>query len=190
MIGRGWHRALAEAMGLEHALYWVFMHEPRHSGLVDGSSGVTEVTSDLAHVRGSPHEEVRVTAEYGGREAAGFCITLEQRAVAVAWYWWGKRYARRGFLHLAEGEAKLVHIVVAEEYRGRGLAHALLTQSASHMAARGFGRLFARVWHSNTGSVRAFTKAGWRKYSFVIGLTRRATGRSWCIKWPLRRYRS
>ena len=38
------------------------------------------------------------------------------------------------------------------------------------MRKRGFVRLYARIWHNNLPSIRAFIKAGWKYERFVLEL--------------------
>jgi len=88
--------------------------------------------------------------------------------IGAAFYWHGQRYASRGYWPLQPGEAKLVQITVSEAARGRGVARALIGTSSIEMRERGFGALYARVWHSNVSSSRAFEAAGWSHIATVI----------------------
>ena len=86
----------------------------------------------------------------------------------MCFYWFGERYQKRNFLQLKEGEAKLVQIVTDPLMRGKGVAQTLIAMSSLDMQRRGFSRLFARIWHSNTPSLRAFERAGWMRKGLII----------------------
>jgi RimJ/RimL family protein N-acetyltransferase len=97
----------------------------------------------------------------------------------------GEGYGRlRGFWPLRAGEAKLVQIAVAEEYRGRGYAPMLIRAAAQHLAERGFHRLYARVWHNHRSSMRAFHKAGWEEIALVIVCRPMRLGHPWRMSIP------
>jgi RimJ/RimL family protein N-acetyltransferase len=89
----------------------------------------------------------------------------------VCWYWYGERYRQsRNFWPLQSGEAKLIELGTRENARGAGYASMLIAESSRRMFEGGFTRLFARIWHSNEPSLRAFEKAGWRNVAFIVEL--------------------
>lgn len=105
---------------------------------------------------------------YLGGESLAFGCFVNGQLAGVCFYWFGERYKRRGFWPLKQGEAKLVQIIVTPAVRGQGVAPMLIQNSAQAMAATGFNRLYARIWHSNGPSQHAFEKAGWRRIAFVL----------------------
>jgi RimJ/RimL family protein N-acetyltransferase len=107
-------------------------------------------------------------AGYLGKESLAFGCFVEGQLVGVCFYWFGERYKSRGFWLLAQGEAKLVQIIVSPAVRGRGVAQELIQASSRAMADAGFSSLYARIWHSNGPSLRAFEKAGWLRTAFVL----------------------
>lgn len=121
---------------------------------------------------------LREQAWYGGPESRIFACfearekeaSLGQRAepLALCAYWYGPRYAQRNFWPLQPGEAKLVQIITSERARGRGAASHLIQASTAILRAEGWTRLYARVWHSNTPSLRAFERAGWLPIALVL----------------------
>jgi ribosomal protein S18 acetylase RimI-like enzyme len=91
--------------------------------------------------------------------------------IAACAYWWGERFRReRHSWDLKNQEAKLVQIYTDSGFRGLGLAPAMIGLSAEMMRTAGFEGLFARIWHNNVSSVRAFEKAGWLYAAFVVRL--------------------
>lgn len=107
-------------------------------------------------------------ASYLGKESLAFGCFVDGQLAGVCFYWFGERYKPRGFWPLAQGEAKLVQIIVSPAVRGRGVAPELIRASARAMADAGFSSLYARIWHSNGPSLRAFEKAGWLRMAFVL----------------------
>ena len=97
-------------------------------------------------------------------EDVGFAIEVSGCVVAGCVYscapdpWWP----------IASASAKLVHIETDPEHRGKGLAPALIAYSAASMVQAGHRELYARIWHSNQPSLRAFQKAGWSRVAFVV----------------------
>lgn len=124
---------------------------------------------------------VQKLAEYAGKDAIGLRAKLNGEVVGGCWFWFGDRYrTEREFVILANDEAKLVQITVAEKYRRQGIAQALLEAAAKTAAARGFRRVLCRIWHSQTASIRAFEKAGWKyQYTAVVA-------RPFGLPWPIR----
>ncbi|MFV0477115.1 MAG: GNAT family N-acetyltransferase [Parahaliea sp.] len=109
---------------------------------------------------------------YMGDESIAYGCWLNNDLVAVCFYWFGRRYATRNFWPLKQQEAKLVQIICSEKSRGQGAATALITASTRELTSvsgnGGFARLYARIWHSNTPSVRAFEKSGWRRIATIL----------------------
>lgn len=114
---------------------------------------------------------IQEQAGYLGKESLAFGCFFDGQLVGVCFYWFGERYKPRGFWPLARGEAKLVQIVVSPAVRGRGVAQKLIQASSHAMAESGFSSLYARIWHSNGPSLRAFEKAGWLRTAFVLEFT-------------------
>lgn len=123
---------------------------------------------DASALRASPDPLVREQAGYAGHGAYAYAVSADDRIVGVCFYWFGARYRTRNFWPLAEDEAKLVQIWVHPDARGRGLATRLIDDSFDAVAAHGFRRAYARIWHSNTPSRRAFERAGWTRIARVV----------------------
>jgi len=120
-------------------------------------------------VRAASDPALREMAWLAGDDAVGFVARVGGEVATVCWFWSGERYrAKRNFLPLREGEAKLVEIRTGERFRGRGLAPRVIARASRAMFARGFRRLFARIWHSNTASKRAFERAGWAPCGTIV----------------------
>jgi len=118
------------------------------------------INSDDAHI----YEQ----GWYGGEGSCIFACIVGERIVALCVYWYGDRYLTRNFWPLKEKEAKLVQVYTLPEMRGKGLAPMLIQHSTDAMIRQGFVTLFARVWHSNHSSRKAFEKSNWMAVATVL----------------------
>lgn len=123
---------------------------------------------DETALKNSADALIREQAGYAGTGSHAYAVFEGERIVAVCLYWFGTRYLTRNFWPLVEGEAKLVQIVVHPDMRGRGIAPRLITASSQALFQQGYTRVYARIWHSNTPSLRAFERAGWTRIAFVL----------------------
>lgn len=111
---------------------------------------------------------IRDQVGYAGLESKAYACFDRDRMVAVCFYWHGNRYLTRNFWPLVGGEAKLVQIVALPDMRGRGIATMLIAASCHDMMRQGFNRVYARIWHSNVPSIRAFERAGWQRIALIL----------------------
>lgn len=123
---------------------------------------------DRAQTVVSPDTLIREQESYFGADTYAYACLEGERIVALCFFWYGDRYRTRNFWPLAEQEAKLVQIVTLPEQRGKGIASALILYACGDMRHQGFLRLYARIWHSNGSSLRAFQRAGWSHIATVI----------------------
>jgi GNAT superfamily N-acetyltransferase len=162
MIGR-FVRFILRAICREYSYYHVY----RFDGppLYDCGDLVTPIRA-----AGELEGEIAELAEYiVGEQSAVFAYKVDGRPVAACCFWWGETYRRlRGFWPVADGEAKLVQIITNSDFRGRGIGSRLIAAASSQMLQRGFTSIYARIWHSNVASQKAFTHAGWCHVANVI----------------------
>lgn len=109
-------------------------------------------------------------AGYAGEQALAYACMQGDQIVGLCFYWYGERYLPRNFWPLQSAEAKLVQIITAPRMRGKRVAGTLIAGSCADVMERGFERVFARVWHSNEPSLRAFGGAQWTRCATVIEL--------------------
>lgn len=126
---------------------------------------------DEARARASVDPLIQSQIDYVGTGAWAFACRDGARVVGLCFYWAGDLYRRRNFWPLAADEAKLVQIVTLPEMRGRGIAGDLIAWSSRAMFDRGFRQLFARIWHSNKPSWRAFERAHWKRAALVVEIS-------------------
>ena len=121
----------------------------------------------------APSTAIRNLAGFAGAEAAGFGAWVDDCLVSLCWFWWGERYRRSRLVWpLTEHEAHLVQIITDEGFRGRQIAAGLIQYATFRMHQQGAGPLYARIWHSNAPSVKAFRNAGWTPVAFVARIAR------------------
>lgn len=172
----------------EYSLYFIYRF--RQSDPVESAPSVELLRLTQHDLKASGRGSISEQAWYAGSESESFGLADERGINAVCFYWHGARYGQtRGFWPLEAGEAKLVQIVVDPATRGRGAATSLIKTSTLAMVRQGWSTLYARVWHSNLPSLRAFERAGWTRVAFVVELF--PFGLTWKIRFriPLRRRR-
>lgn len=123
---------------------------------------------EAAQIEASKDLIISDQAGYHGHESYAYGYLDGSRIVGVCFFWCGDRYKTRNFWTLLDGESKLVQIVTVPDMRGSGIATSLVIHASSDMFDRGFRRLYARIWHSNYPSIRAFERAGWKHVATVI----------------------
>lgn len=123
---------------------------------------------DESSIMRSQDALIRAQAGYAGPGAYAYACLEDDRIVGLCFYWYGERYLERNYWPLSDGEAKLVQIISLPEFRGRGIATTLIKNSCLDLMGKGFCRAYARIWHSNTPSIRAFGRAGWNRIALVV----------------------
>jgi len=109
-------------------------------------------------------------AWYHGQGVHAYACREGARIVGLCFFWYGERYRSRSFWPLANHEAKLVQLITLADMRNQGIASALINYGTQDISMRGFTRVYARIWHSNRPSLRAFKRAGWTRVATVIEL--------------------
>ncbi len=112
--------------------------------------------------------ELHGYGDYVRRGANAFGAWAGDRLVAACALFLPENDPQDDTWPLREGEAKLVDITTDSQFRGRGIAQALIRYSAAAMSERGVGGLYARIWHTNLPSKAAFSAAGWERIATVF----------------------
>jgi GNAT superfamily N-acetyltransferase len=163
-------KKLARALLGEYSAYYVYARAA--DGRVLAPSATTPTFRmaqvDVSTLTASHDALIREQADYAGQETRAYACFVDDRIVGVCFYWFGRRYLQRNFWPLADGEAKLVQILALPDMRGRGVATQLIEWSWRDMTQQGFHKTYARIWHSNTPSLRAFERAGWARVALVL----------------------
>jgi len=168
-LGKG----IIRTLGVEYCCFRVFTldlaSQPEPAPLPPGYR-CAEVSAD--EVRRASEPMIQGEAWYGSDDSLGFGVYSGSELVALQWVWFGEGYRRRrNFWPLEPDEAKSVELVTAPGHRGLGLATCLKQFSARQLAAKGFVRLYSRIWWNNWPSIRVSQKAGWKAVALVVELT-------------------
>lgn len=97
-----------------------------------------------------------------------FSYIQENTRLCTCAVWYGERYQSRNYWPLQADECKLISLETIPQAKGQGIAPIVIAQVSRQMAILGFRTIYARVWHSNKASLRAFAKSGWQKHALVI----------------------
>lgn len=112
---------------------------------------------------------IRSQSDYAGPGSYSFGCYLDECLVGVCFYWYGPRYSLGEFWPIAGNEAKLVQIFTRPDARNQGVAKQLISESWNHLARlHGIKRAFARIWHSNAPSLRAFQYSSWQRVALIV----------------------
>jgi len=175
----GWFQSAARTLFGDYAVYRVYGADPRRLSMPQRAAWVLGPIADGGEITSSADPALRAVAAYGGEGARLFGAWADGTLAAACAFWFGARYASRNFWPLAADEAKLVQLVTAEAFRGRGIGSQLIAYSGRAMGEHGFSRVYCRVWHSHAASRAAVRKAGWTYVALVVELFPFGARKSW-----------
>lgn len=175
-------KKLARLLFGPYAIYHIHSSSPQCGArAAPDSARFRFVELEKSRIESSADRLIREQLAYHGSGAHAYGCLDGSEIVAVCYFWHGTAYAKRNFWPLAEREAKLVQIVTTPQMRGRGIASGLILFASDAMFRQGFRRLYARIWHSNTSSLKSFEKAGWIRIATVIEVFPLQAKRAWRI---------
>lgn len=163
-------KRVARALAGDYSIYRIYASgDVEKTAPIDpGETPLTVEKSSGDFLASQPSSLISQQAGYGGTGTDVYVCRNNNKIVGVCFYWSGDRYRQRNFWPLKIDEAKLVQIVVEPDQRGMGVAPFLIKQSCNDMLRSDKNKCYARIWHSNTPSIRAFEKAGWSRVATVI----------------------
>lgn len=175
----------------EYSIYYVYTVAAQDSlpKLPDSAAAYSVSAVDESDIRASPDALIQEQLGYAGAGAHAYACFEGGRIVGICFYWFGDRYLKRNFWPLKTGEAKLVQIISLPEARGRGVAARLVSASCQQLLKNEYTRVYARIWHSNTPSVRAFERAGWARIALIFEINPLRRSQSLQIRFNLVRNR-
>lgn len=165
---KGFLKGIASLLMGEYAAYYIYKQEIGQHATMALRPSVTIKPIEKSIFTTKIHPLIMEQRAYFGDDSLAYACYEDDRIIATCFYWHGSRYVRRNFWPLRENEVKLVQIITLPEARGKGVAPVLIRDSFEDVAKKGFDTAYARVWHSNIPSHRAFEKAGWKKIALVL----------------------
>jgi GNAT superfamily N-acetyltransferase len=123
---------------------------------------------------------------YGGEDAYGYGLFLNESLAAVCWFWGPRRFNDPLLWTLEPGEAILVDLMTASNCRGQGLAPLLIRYASAEMHRMGWNRLYTWMWYTHRASYHAFQKAGWEQVASVLEIAPFGSGRMLRFCWRSR----
>jgi ribosomal protein S18 acetylase RimI-like enzyme len=165
-------RRLAQALFKEYQLnriYYLDMSEQPPSAPMNPAEGVTiRVIDSPEQIAAATDQRIREHAWYAGAQALGYGIWESGELVCMCWFWLAGHSAMPGrFPAVGEKEAVMVDLLTTPSCRGKGYAVAITRFAMHDLFSRGYLKLWTWIWHSNTPSIRVFTKAGWTYSHFL-----------------------
>jgi RimJ/RimL family protein N-acetyltransferase len=149
---------------------WLYVFEPSKEPPAPRTI-VCRAIEDVTEIFLSQDQQLRIQGLPREEDAWAFGAWADNRLAAVCWFHARQTYRRHGGLFdLKTDEAELIQITTAAEFRGRGVATALIQCAAWEMGSAGFRRLYAKIWHDNLASVRAFERSGWKRTARFLSL--------------------
>ncbi len=131
----------------------------------------------------STTDKMRGSLSYARAGLQGLALVRQGEPLCVAHFARAQQYDRAATWPLREGDIALMDIATQESARGQGLAPQVIAQASRHFLTGPQQRLIAFIWWSNTPSLRAFGKAGWRRIGFSVEW--RMAGRWWHVRLPV-----
>ena len=122
----------------------------------------------IAAPTASATPKMRSSLSFTRAGLTGLALVEEGRPVSVAHFATPADYDRAATWPLRATEVALMDIATEDAQRGRGLAVTLIRATTAHFLGAGKSRVICFIWWSNTPSLRAFTKAGWRRIGLSI----------------------
>jgi hypothetical protein len=150
---------------------WVYLFTPTPTPLANTRIHCAPI-SDLDIILESPHEELRKQGHDLGSYAWPFGAWMGNELAAICWFQARDTYrGHGGLLLLADNDAELTQITTAHVFRGQRIAPDLIRYGSWCMGRSGYTRLYAKIWHDNVASIKAFESAGWMRESRLLSVT-------------------
>jgi len=179
-------RQVIRAVTEDHWNGWLYVFEPSQKAPA-ADIIFCRAIEDVTDILLSPDHQLRIQALPKEKDAWVFGAWVENRLAAVCWFQARDTYRRHGGLfHLNADEAELVQITTSADFRGRGVATALIQWAAWEMGRDGFTRLYAKIWHDNLASIRAFERSGWKRKARFVSLRFRHLKQPLLFRVPVR----
>jgi GNAT superfamily N-acetyltransferase len=180
-------RLLRSALGWlvdDYRINWIYAAQrPVSASLRAGDCIVALDETLCVKLAGSTTDKVRNSLSYARAGLEGLALVRQGEPLCIAHFARFDQYDRASTWPLDKGDIALMDIATQESARGQGLAPQVIAAASRHFATGGQRRLIAFIWWSNTPSIRAFGKAGWRRIGLSVEW--RMAGRWRAVRLPI-----
>jgi len=162
-------KALIGRCVTDYRINWIYVTDtPGLLPLLPGEVVMPLDDAARAALAGSPTYKMRNSLSFARAGLVGLVLVRDGAPLCVAHFASPAQYDRRATWPLPAGHMALMDIATEDAARGKGLAPRMIAAASRQLLGTqfqgtGVNRLIAFIWWSNTPSVRAFTKAGWRR---------------------------
>lgn len=165
---------------------WTYVHrEGERGGSFDLPLGIEFRAldkNDIAEIARSSDPQMQRRQALPSEYVTRYGAFVDGTVAGVCTFAFGKSY--RGYFPLQANEAELTDVFIADRFRGKGIAAALIRYGTEGMHAAGHSLLYAKIWRNNYPSLHAFAKAGWRRHCFFVRMQPSGTSRCFYAQWP------
>ena len=152
----------------DYRINWIYAGGPWCAGLGQDVEALP-ITPDIAdQLAASPTAKMRNSLSYTRGGLDGLVLVEDGVPVSVSHVADPAHYDRAATWPLRPSEVAVMDLATEDALRGQGLAVRLMQATTSAHLARGKSRVIAFIWWSNTPSLRALTKAGWRRIGLSV----------------------
>lgn len=174
-------KSFARLLLRDYSFYHIYRRDcTREEPLL--TTGLRFETIEKKEIDSARDRMIADQAWYHGQNTHAYACIEGSRIVGLCFFWYGERYKQRNFWPLTQQEAKLVQLFVLPEMRGQGIGKSLIQFATWDMSLRELKYVYARVWLSNTPSLRAFKSAGWNRVATVIEIFLRGRNKPFRIE--------
>ena len=152
----------------DYRINWIYAGGPWCAGR-KAELEVAPIDAAMAELlAASPTAKMRNSLSYTRGGLTGLVLVENGKPVCVSHVADPAHYDRSATWPLRANEVAVMDLATEDALKGRGLAVQLMQATTSTHLAHGKSRVIAFIWWNNTPSVRAVTKAGWRRIGLSI----------------------
>lgn len=127
----------------------------------------------LQQIAATDDQQFRKALGYDRIGATGFFLSKQAEPLSVAHFVDRTLYENATIWPLGADEIALLNIVTQDAAQGLGYAPILIAHATAAMLFPRYRRAIAFIWWNHRASLRAFTRAGWYRIGFSIGIVGR-----------------
>jgi GNAT superfamily N-acetyltransferase len=163
-------KSILNGLFQEYRINWIYASSSKRDTKGGDTSDLVKPLSDQHRnlLANSPTAKMRSSVGFNKSGLDGYVIEDSGRPVCVAHFADPARYDRAKTWPLKSDDMALMDIATEEAMRGKGIAVRLIAATSAMFLSKGKQCVIAFIWWSNTPSVHAFKKAGWRRIGLSV----------------------